>query len=113
MRGPQAGGGDTDVALLAIDLFCGAVFAIEVVLRCACLPTCRLLATDALLWLDALLMVPIVARAALAAGAAPAPDAWQGFFACVDAIGPLRLLKMARYVLGVPLSRAARAALAS
>lgn len=86
--------GEVSLALLGVDSAIGVIFAVEVLLRCVTSPTVRWVATDVLLWLDVVLLAPTCWRAV----SYPREPSPIGLACVLEALGPLRLFKAARFV---------------
>ena len=94
IRSTTRPGEDGQLTLLVVDEFVAVVFAVEIALRCISSPKREWLYTDALLWLDALLLVPAFWRLA----AYPSDPSQLPLVCSIEALGPLRLLKVTRYL---------------
>ena len=92
-------GDEYQLSLVVLDVAFATVFAVEVVLRCVAVPRVQWIAADALIWLDVLLLIPAFWRAA-AYPANPSPLPLACF---IEALGPLRCLKVTRYLLAAHL----------
>jgi len=88
---------DEELSLLIVDSFIGFIFTIEVLLRCVSSPQVRWLARDPQLWLDVMLLIPVAWRGVTY----PAVPSW--IVCAIEALGPLRLFKVQRYLHGAQL----------
>ena len=98
--------------ILATSSVCFAVFATELLLRCASVPKFRWLVLDIFVWIDVIPLVAVVARFALWPSErldAHDQSAGHTLLCLMEAVGPLRLLKVSRYLRDAQMLKAALA----